>query len=468
MSMGLTYLNEKSFVSMKSFFIDEKRDFEEVRTSNSRFLQIGKSKYYLSSNVKKDSATQLKLHELKLLQDVKKEMLSNYEKVGPFQDVRDMKLYIGSKMDLDKSFDTEDIWEVDMTAAYPTQAKILGLISQDSFDKFFEVESDRMHVQRKRKIREKYSDGSYFSGGGCLRYSKKCRLISLGSLATKKEITYYKSGLYSHEETIYDGEQANIFYTLAFEVGRTMMDIAKDIEGVYFWWVDAIFCTGKAKDKVVDSLQSKGYGVKVNKLECISFDSRSKKAEIVKDNTGEIHPYFFSSRISLDSHTRIMKTSDDVDSLIEWYKQYLDFPTLSRKRIRDYVLEKYGEVTVEKVIFTELCDNLRITDPNELNTRYLIKILRERGLCMSDFIQIRSISKRMCKLSILDEMFGDDEGVYDLLTVNSIVRAYLPNLDYSPTTVVELETSPKYGEMEVTTTTRNALDTLHVEKMSII
>lgn len=463
-NMGLSYLRKKDYDAMKSLFIRNKMDFKEVRTSNRRYIHCKKTKFYLSDNPKKDMATKLLNHELGIIRNVKEEVVSNYMKNRyQFKDCVNMNMYIGSKFDLFENFETDDIYEIDITAAYPSTAVKLGLLSQKTFDRFFQEETSTTHVARKMDIRKQYKDNSYFSGDVCLKYSKKCRLISLGTLATKKEIDVYVAGVMVETVFEYDREIANLFYVCSFEVSKLMLQITQQVEGVYFYWVDAIFCKSSSVEEVSLRLINEGYKIKVKKLVKADYDRHTKKLSISKNSLTDVHPYFFNLGCDIERMEAILSTEKDVEEMLNWYKDFIDYPELARERIVNKAKTMYGpECTVEKIIFTDLCDIIGIDSPQDLNLRYLTKVLNDRGLSHSDFIQIRNITTSVVSSMHLEDVFGhrEDRNAADLISINVVIRSFSKTDNYVDNIEIKEGNFDKLGLSKIKVFTQSRLNTL--------
>ena len=434
-NMGITFCKKQDYIKHKAMFIKQKLDFKEVRTSNRRFLHYDKTKFYLSNNPVLDMQTKLLNHELGMIKNIKDFAIKKYyENRFIYKDRIDQKLYIGNNFDIFQSFESDDIFEIDINSAYPTTALNLGLMSETNYNKFFEKETNVSHIARKFKIKNLYKDNSYFSGDTVLKYSKKCRLISLGSLATKKETDIYKKGILTETITDYDREIANIFYTIAFETGMKMLEITKKYnEEVYFWWVDAIFCKGSVVSEIVKDFNDFGYNVKVKKCSRINYNSISKQANVHKNNLSDIHPYFFSMSTDVSHISYILETENDALQMLDWYSNYLKYDDFAQLKIINKAKELYGEnATIEKVIFTDLCNNLKIETPNDLNLKYLMRVLKNRGLSYQDFIQIRSITTNAIRSSELDSIFNNEysDNTADVVTLNVCLRAFNPLIEY--------------------------------------
>lgn len=462
--MGLSYLKKRDYDNMKSLFIRNKLDFKEVRTSNRRFLHCKKTKFYLSDNPRKDMATKLLNHELGIIKNVKEEVIGNYMKNRyQYKDCININAYIGSKFDLFENFETEDIYEIDITAAYPSTAVKLGLLSQKTFDKFFIEETSTAHVARKMEIRKQYKDNSYFTGDTCLKYSKKCRLVSLGTLATKKEIDVFVGGVLIETVLDYDREIANLFYVCSYEVSKVMIKLTEQVEGVYFYWVDAIFCKASSVEQVSLKLINEGYKIKVKKLVHAKYDRLQKRLTISKNSLTDVHPYFFNISNDIERMIAILDTEKDVSEMLDWYKDFLQFPELAREKIISKAKSMYGlECSVEKIIFTDLCDIIGIESPQDLNLRYLTKVLNDRGLSYSDFIQIRSITAAVVSSMHLEDVFGhrEDKNAVDLISINVVIRTFKRTDVYKDDIDIRVGQYQNLGLSKIKTFTSSRLNTL--------
>jgi hypothetical protein len=463
-NMGLSYLKKRDYDNMKNLFIRNKYDFKEVRTSNRRYLHCKKTKFYLSDNPKKDMATKLLNHELGIIKNVKEEVIGNYMKNRyQYKDCININAYIGSKFDLFENFETEDIFEIDITAAYPSTAVKLGLLSQKTFDKFFLEETSTTHIARKMDIRKQYKDNSYFTGDTCLKYSKKCRLVSLGTLATKKEIDVFVGGVLIETVFDYDREIANLFYVCSYEVSKIMMQITEQVDGVYFYWVDAIFCKASAVEQVSLKLIDEGYKIKVKKLVRAEYNRLQKRLTISKNSLTDTHPYFFNLSNDIERMMSILDTEKDVFDMLDWYKDFLEFPELAREKIRIKAQTMYGpDCSIEKIIFTDLCDIIGIDSPQDLNLRYLTKVLNDRGLSYSDFIQIRSITAAVVSSMHLEEVFGhrEDRNAADLISINVVIRSFKKTDVYKDDIEIKVGEYKNIGLSKIKTFTSSRLNTL--------
>jgi hypothetical protein len=422
-------------------------------------------KIYLSPEPRKASACKLRQHELGLIGQVKREMIRNYEQKlgGALLDRVDSCMYIGCCFDLTEDFSSEDIVEVDISAAYQTAAKNLGLLSEKTYNRFFEIETDKASIRRKEKNASRFEDYSYFSNGQVLRYSKKCRLISSGSLATKKTIHEYKGYDLVEERFEFDRERANLFYASGYEVSKTMYETAKSIDGVYFWWVDAIFCKASVFEQVKEHIESKGFQVKSKKLVCIEYESRYKRAHIVKEDTGEVQPYFFSNGVSIDHHSNLLEAENLAMELINFYAEFQQLESTDKamaEKVRSK-LEEGEDYRLEKLLFSEICKSLNIQSPKDMGLRYIQRLCRERGIAYKDFIRVKSITLDLIRSVDLDHIFGEEE-IADLATIEIIEQVFDSNEDYkSDISITEVQ-HEKLGKAEKYTETLTYLDTVEV------
>jgi len=437
--MGLLYIDKLKYSNLFEYLTTNQIDFEVVKSGIKKHIsrKIGKetSKFYYSQNPGKENAVKLLDHELGLISIIKRDALARYKKKPePFKNRIGRNLYIGYKMRDGIEAETEDIWEVDINMAYPTTALRLGVMSDANYAKFSEIETNPTHIKRKNDIRRQFpQDGAQFftkidGVEVCLKYSKKCRLVALGTLAQKKEIEHYRAGKFSHKDTDYCEESANIFFSCAWEVGKSMYDIAEKTAGVYFWWVDAIFCSGAAVDDVVRQMKERGYTCKVKQLKFLKWDGRKMQAHIVKDDSGEFQPYFFARISRLSHHKTIMQKETELSSIIASYLGYMNDSDKIKKKVLEKIQMEWGQsATVEQMIFTEMKEALGITSPSDLNMKVLLYNLKARGLCYKDFVQIRTITKNITKDTYLEELFNDGD---TLVTMRMLVEAFKVDKEY--------------------------------------
>jgi hypothetical protein len=430
----MIYQKKRSYEKTKNSLQKLGAEFQEVRTSTAKYLVSNagkkKMKVYLSDNPRRANACALKNHELGLIGQVKREMKKNYysNDKGWLLDRVDSKMYVGVVFDLGEELSSDDIVEIDVNTAFQKAAYNLGLLSKKTFDRFFEVEDKPSQVMRKKGLLAKYGDSSYFSGGQCLKYSKKCRLISSGSLASKKHITEYKGFDIVREYTEYNREEANLFFASGYEVGKMMFDIAREVEGVYFWWVDAIFCKKSSASKVMEMMKGKGYDCKVKKKLAIEFDRSTNRVEVV-DESGESKPYFFSYAVTLQKHIEILETEEEAKAMLDKYKEFIELKEQDQAKVRARFLKKVGK-DIEQAIMDDICKSFDIVSPNDMNTKWLAHQLKIRGLSVQDFIRVKSITMNVFRESSLDHIFGVKEFA-DLVTLEVVTKSFDVKKEYT-------------------------------------
>lgn len=441
---NLVYVNPDQYRARKKMFIKKGKTFKECFSGLKKHLAVTGTKYYYSTEPREDNATKLGLHELGLIGRVKNQAMSLYAKreEGPLPYRIGHNLYVGQTLN-NESFDTEDIYEVDISLAYPSAALLdLKILSAKNYEKFLQLETDNRHIIRKKKLRKKYPEkgGQYFTTIDgqevCLRYSKKCRLIALGTLAQKKRVDYWANGKKEHSELEYNEQRANLFFNCGYTIGTNMVEIAQNISGVYFWWVDAIFCKKSAVGEVEDYLHAKGYNTKTKRCIGMAWNHREKRAEVVKESDGVAHPYSFSHHTHLDHHKLIVATQKPVKAIVAEYLEYLAQPRKLQKRIIQKAKEIYGsEASPEQLVFSEMCDTLGITHPSDMDMHIIIHNLKVRGLDYRDFMRIKTVTKSELNNTALqaavDSVFGKSEKSVDMITMRMVTEIFRPSMAYT-------------------------------------
>ena len=96
------------------------------------------------------------------------------------------------------------------------------------------------------------------------------RLSAFGSLATVKNVFEFDGVGEDLEliEQISNEKTRSYFFKVSFEIDILMREVIEEIgrNNFLFYWVDALFVSGFAKNKVVDFLNEKGFGVTCKKM----------------------------------------------------------------------------------------------------------------------------------------------------------------------------------------------------------
>jgi len=301
------YLDQSEFEQMFEKLKESGGAFDRVVTSQKSYLAIGRLRYYLSADPEKEKP--LPLHSLGLLAQVKKDVLYNYKNgVGPFpnnlksdwfQTIR--KPYTWQRSGEDVEFfghalymptvvDEAPAVAVDLTAAYVTTARNMGLISEEIYKKFFALEWDKKNIikiKKALKAGERWAKRHIGHSGEIYRHSKDARLIALGALATNKEIEHWEGGEIVAVSKKYCEESANVFHTVAAETGRKMAEIMER-HGGYFTYVDCVFVPKEKAAACIADFKEMGYSCNT-KTGYIWQNGTS--FEFVNSRTGEITNY---------------------------------------------------------------------------------------------------------------------------------------------------------------------------------
>jgi len=128
--------------------------------------------------------------------------------------------------------DSTNIVEVDVNHAYWHIAKHLGIIPEDVFKQGETVE-------------------------------KMTRLISLGSLASKKKVFQFDGKNYHWIGYKYDPVLRSYFFKVSYELDIIMREIFSKIEdAAYFYWFDAFFVSPQVADTIAKELEAYGLNSK--------------------------------------------------------------------------------------------------------------------------------------------------------------------------------------------------------------
>lgn len=196
------------------------------------------------------------LHFIKKLKDYVTQNFSGYYFDKPIQYIKQNK-----KMTFNKWYRNE-VYEIDLKAAYWNFALKNGFISQ-----------------------EIYNEG--------LTVDKNIRLMALGSLA-KTITTFDYKGFDLINEPLHDNSEQTrgIFLKVAYDTGNAMNELMKCLnsEDVFFYWVDAIFFKGKKnKEKIEQMILKMGLDYKIVPIKKIM---RKENKILVVDKSGE-RPFNF-------------------------------------------------------------------------------------------------------------------------------------------------------------------------------
>jgi hypothetical protein len=128
-----------------------------------------------------------------------------------------------------------DMYLIDITAAYPTTALLLGYISKETYNKTMQLD-------------------------------KLERLRIFGMLAKSEIIVNYKAGEVQDIINI-RAEFSRYFFSLCKEVGKIMSELYNKYSSSCLFWVDGIYCTDYFEaQKIASDLMELNYQVKIELL----------------------------------------------------------------------------------------------------------------------------------------------------------------------------------------------------------
>ena len=140
---------------------------------------------------------------------------------------------------------TEKMYSVDITAAYPTTAKILNFVSEDTY------------LQ-------------------CMKLEKPDRLRIFGMLAKNETEISYRDGKIIEIKNNKNPE-AKYFFNLCFEVGQNIYEVYRKYNSVSIFWVDCIFTNNlQDAENINRDLCKYGYTCKVEQLHNCSMGKNKK------------------------------------------------------------------------------------------------------------------------------------------------------------------------------------------------
>ena len=197
-------LNDKQYEEKKEKFINFCMNFEEVFTSNRQYLKTKYLRYYKKEKEEKEKLTGT---ELSLISQISRAIKKRCKDIL-LPDAEGRPNYI--LYNIEQNINSDDIYEIDIKSAYLSAAKNRKIITEEEYNKFFQYETDKNEEQRKLpkdctgKNCIKCKKGKHVKPknrsryickdtGAVLKYSKDVRLISLGTLASRKEVHTYSA-----------------------------------------------------------------------------------------------------------------------------------------------------------------------------------------------------------------------------------------------------------------------------------
>lgn len=429
-------LGDKEYQEKKQKFIKFSMNFQEVFTSNSQYLKIKNLRYYKKTEEEKEKLTG---SELSLISQISRKIKKRCKDII-LPEAEGRPNYI--LYNLEEDLESNNIYEIDIKSAYLSAAKNRKIITKKEYNKFFEYEEDAKEELRKLPIdctgekcikckKGKHVKPKNISRyickdtGAVLKYSKDVRLISLGTLATKKEVHTYSANAKrelklnkgrietistkAHQsalikkEIVYNKDQANIFYTCALDIDKVLTQIIKEVEGVFFCWVDAIFCTKEAINKVVSFLELYSYEYRVQKHISIKYRKSGNAATVQKDNKKSPYQFNRSKHIEnvclmLDTAKDMKKELDNFDFLKNHFDKIgitkeLEYISNSLDLTKEELKKALKKIGFKRPLYYALWYSskkiLNINNLQSYNLQYFCKLLNEKGLSYGDFIKVK-------------------------------------------------------------------------------
>lgn len=142
------------------------------------------------------------------------------------------------------------IRKIDLKSAYWEYARKIGVITEETNNKFLEWYK---------------SVDPYFA--------KQDRLAALGALATTKYTNIYINGRWSHSLPVYTEPTRPLYMEICNGVDRLMKDCNFNVPGCKYYYWDCIFVEDDFSEEAIEYLKSRGYEVSVEetKLEYVTI-----------------------------------------------------------------------------------------------------------------------------------------------------------------------------------------------------
>ncbi len=418
--MAVQFYTPEQFERFKTLLKKRKTAFEYVRTQKKQYIKLGGVRYYYSQNPEEDKLAELPPASLGLIVQTKNEVLRNYQHLGPFEDCLNVDyfsgtlrpyqlerlerpLYIGKKFGrkmeyklAPRQMEPALYKAIDLSGAYLTTALNMGLISKETYKKFYWLELDKKERQRKKKLGLKM----YFGHNGEIyKHSKICRLIALGALATKKEVTKYFADGTEESRQEYEEEQANIFYKIAKETGLLMAEAAERF-GAAFYFVDCIFTPIDKAEAASEWLRAKGYSLNSKEGYLEQFGSSFKFSYPDKE-TGEekTKEYSLPPSKSLDLRREFSSSNwlEDFTKEVKADKELLGWLNGEEGEERKQIArEKIASSIIKEFPF--LSDFKSLQSSALFDMKHIAKRVGELGLSFGDLFSLAATTTTTKKI----------------------------------------------------------------------
>lgn len=218
-----------------------KENFELITTSYTKRIVTNDCVYFFNDEGKDD------VKQLLLISAVRNDAKKFLEK----NSVAKMNIKKTDFFNVLDIIDSEKVYKkIDIRSAYWIYAMKLGVVTEDTNNKFIEW----------------YKNVDY-------DYAKNARLKALGSLATTKFHKIYVKGRYSYSKPVAHEPTKDLYMEICNGIDRLMKDVNFNVEGCTYYYWDCMFIEDKFEQDAIDYFKKRGYDISVEetKLEFLTI-----------------------------------------------------------------------------------------------------------------------------------------------------------------------------------------------------
>lgn len=234
MSKKQIYNKIKDYNNYLVRFKKYKWDFEVCSTTYTKKI-ITKNCIYFFNEDGKEDVKQLLL--ISAVRNDAKKFLQTHKNISVGQNKTDF----FNLLDNIKS-DTV-IKKVDLRSAYWTYAMKMGVVTEETNNKFIEWYKNKV-----------------------VSFSKNARLKALGSLATTKYSKFYEKGILIKDSPPESQFTKDLYMEICNGIDRLMKDLNFNVDGCLYYYWDCMFIDSDAEEEVVAYLNKRGYEVSVEEI----------------------------------------------------------------------------------------------------------------------------------------------------------------------------------------------------------
>lgn len=260
------YYSSKFFGEEFRKLVDNKRDFELVRTSYTKKL-IAKD-YKIIFNNEGDTDDRVLSLINKVRCDAKRYIEENNV------NIKDTKIYFLDLFDVPKS--SEIICKIDITGAYWKKAILDGIVSEETNEYMINTFEDKT-----------------------VKDIKKIRLKALGSLATRKEHEFYEEGKSVHWESK-EQPTKRLYMNICRNIDEVMRECRLKVDGCVFYYWDCMFVRKEFGKQVIDFFRDKMFDCKMDETK-LEYDKIGNKGYFTSTKDGKMYLVSSENRHLLNS-----------------------------------------------------------------------------------------------------------------------------------------------------------------------